>query len=105
MYMYRVSGVHALSCSCFTPIIHLSGRTPITVSMVQSTKVTITISGTGEMYNCTLNNQKVSITAGQAVPQTGLSPNTTYTLNCHHVDDNNCEANATFTTGRIIAQQ
>ena len=70
--------------------------------MVQSTKVTITISGTGEMYSCTINNKKVKITSGQAVPQTGLAPNTTYTLNCHHVDDSCIEANTTFTTGTFI---
>ena len=70
--------------------------------MVQSTNTIIKINGTGGMYSCTINNKKVNITAGQPVPQTGLAPNTTYTLNCHTVDDSNCEANATFTTGMFV---
>ena len=75
---------------------------PITVSMVQSTNVIIKIDGKDEMYSCTLNNQKVKITAGQPVPQTGLAPNTTYTVNCHTVDDSCLEAKVNITTGTFV---
>ena len=101
MYMYIVSAVHALSYICFAPLLNLSGRTLITVSMVQSTNVIITINGTGEMYSCTINNKKVNITEGQPVQWTGLAPNTTYTLNCHSVVDSCLEANTAFTTGML----
>ena len=80
---------------------NVSGKTPITVLAEQSTNVNITINGRGEVYNCTLNNQKVNITAGQPVQLTGLAPNTTYTINCHSVDGSCLEATATFTTGTV----
>ena len=72
---------------------------PITV-LAQSTSANITINGSGEVYSCTLNNQTVDITSGQTVQQTGLAPNTTYTVNCHSVKGSCSEARATFTTGK-----
>ena len=71
---------------------------------VQSRKVNITISGSGEVYSCTLNNQTVNITSGQTVQQTtGLTPNTTYTVNCRSVDDSCLEATTTtFMTGTQV---
>ena len=71
---------------------------PITV-LAQSTSVNITISGSGEVYSCTLNNRSVNITSGQTVQRTGLAPNTNYTVNCHSVNDSCLEAKTTFTTG------
>ena len=76
-------------------------KTTITVSVVQSTNANITVSGSGEVYSCTLNNQKVNITSGQPVQLTGLAPNTTYTINCHRVDDSCLEATENFTTGTV----
>ena len=67
----------------------------------QSTSVNITISGSGEVYSCTLNNQTVNITSGQTVQQTGLAPSTKYTVNCYSVNDSCREARATFTTGTV----
>ena len=66
----------------------------------QSTSVNITINGSGEVYSCTLNDQTVNITSGQTVQQTGLTPNTKYTVNCHSVKDSCREARATFITGK-----
>ena len=81
--------------------VNISGRMPITV-LAQSTNVTITINGSGEVYSCTLNDQTVHITSGQTVQQTGLTPNTTYTVNCHSVNDSCLEATTTtFTTGTV----
>ena len=44
-------------------------RTSYSVVTLQG--VNITISGSGEVYTCTLNNQTVNITSGQPVQQTG----------------------------------
>ena len=74
---------------------------PITV-LAQSTSVNITISGSGEVYSCTLNNQTVDITSGQPVQLTGLAPNTKYKINCHSVDDSCLEAEETFITGTVL---
>ena len=71
--------------------------------MAQSRKVNVTISGSGEVYTCTLNDQTVDITSGQPVQQTGLAPNTNYTVNCHSVNDSCLEATpATFMTGTPV---
>ena len=67
----------------------------------QSTNVNIIINGSGEVYSCTLNNQKVNITSGQPDQLTELAPNTTYTINCHSVNDSCLEARANFTTGTV----
>ena len=93
--------MHAILYNCFHPTITLSEKKPIAVSvlMPQSTTVNITINSSGEVYSCTLNNQKMNITSGQPDQLTGLAPNTTYTINCHSVDDRCTEAAANFTTG------
>ena len=86
----------------FHPTVNISGRMLITV-LAQSTSVNITINGIGEVYTCTLNNQTVNITSGQTVQQTGLIPNTKYTVNCRSVDDSCREATATtFTMGKWL---
>ena len=88
-------------CPC---IIIFAGTIPITSSLVQSTKANFTINGTeGVMYTCNVNNQIVTIKAGQPVPQTGLHPNTSYTINCQA---NGClVANTTFITGLFAIPQ
>ena len=67
----------------------------------QSTTINIIINGSGEVYTCTLNKKKVNITSGQPDQLTGLAPNTTYTINCHSVNDSCLEATANFTTGTV----
>ena len=100
--------VHSFKCAyasidLLCPIANTSGTRHITVSIVQSRKVNITISGSGEVYSCTLNNQTVNITSGQTVQLTGLAPNTTYTVNCYSVDDSCLEATTTtFMTGTQV---
>ena len=74
---------------------------PITM-FEQSTSVNITINGSGEVYSCTLNDQTMDITSGQTVQQTGLAPNTKYTVNCHSVDDSCREAKEAFITGTVL---
>ena len=88
--------IHTTVC----PTVTLLGM-DVSVLALQSTTVNITISGRGEVYNCTLNNMKVNITSGQPVLVTGLAPNTTYTINCHSVDDSCLEEVTTFTTGML----
>ena len=79
------------------------------MSSLQPISVTFTINGTSEeVYNCTLNNKVFSITVGQPpIPQTGLTPNTPYTINCQSMTNSCLEAKAGFTTGkyRYVALQ
>ena len=98
MYVHVHSGYAFIDLLC--PIANISGRMPITV-LAQSTSVNVIISGSGEVYNCTLNDQTVNITSGQPVQQTGLAQNTTYTVTCYGVNDSCREARATFTTGTV----
>ena len=110
MWLYTHLKVHYYSVWCeyeyiiadlFHSTVNISGRMPITV-LAQSTSVNVTINGSGEVYNCTLNDQTVNITSDHSVQQTtGLAPNTTYTVNCHSVDDSCLEATATFSTGTV----
>ena len=90
-----------ITADLFHPTFNISGRMPITV-LAQSTSVNITINGSGEVYTCTLNNQTMDITSGQpAAQQTGLTPNTSYTVNCHSVNGRCREATEAFTTGTV----
>ena len=104
MYIH-VHSVYSVKCAyafidLLCPIANTSGTRHITVSIVQSRKVNITINGSGEVYSCTLNNQTVNITSGQTVQQTGLAPNTNYTVTCYSTMSDSCrESRATFTTG------
>ena len=79
-------------------IICISDPRPITVSMVQSRSASITINGSGEVYSCTLNNQRVNITSGQTVQLTGLTQRRRYTVNCYSVNGSCLEATTRFTT-------
>ena len=100
MYVHVHSGYAFIDLLC--PIANISGTRPISMLAAQSTSVNVTISGSGEVYSCTLNNQTVDITSGQTVQQTtGLTPNTNYTVNCYSVNDSCLEARATFTTGTV----
>ena len=98
-YVHVHSGYAFIDLLC--PIANISGRMPITV-LAQSTSVNVIISGSGEVYTCTVNNQTVNITSGQPAAQlTGLSPNTKYTVTCYGMNDSCLEARATFTTGTV----
>ena len=97
---YMITAYTYIIADLIHPTVNISGRMPITV-LAQSTSVNITISGSGEVYSCTLNDQTVDITSGQTVQQTtGLAPSTNYTINCRSVNDSCSEATATFTTGK-----
>ena len=99
---YMITAYTYIIADLFHSTVNISGRMLITV-LAQSTSVNITISGSGEVYTCTLNNQTMDITSGQTVQKTtGLTPNTNYTINCRNVDDSCSEATATFTTGMHI---
>ena len=105
-YVLIYSTTHVHSAYAFIdllcPITNISGTSLITVLALQSRKVNITISGSGEVYSCTLNNQTMDITSGQtAAQQTGLTPNTNYTVNCYSVNGRCLEATEAFTTGTV----
>ena len=85
------------------PTMNFSGTTPVSVSYLNSTSVTIAINGTaGEEYRCTLNDQAINITVGQPHNQTGLAPNTSYTISCQRATNSCHETKAIFTTGNYV---
>ena len=104
LYMQRYCQVHVNIHTRFSvPLVQSSGTKLVSVSSLQSTSVTVTVDGTAdELYSCTMNKQVFNVTAGQPVQRTGLAPDATYTVNCHHVDDSCLETKVNFTTGAFV---